>query len=110
MKTIFENMITEIILVLAVFVMSTFASVDMQVMTARRIHSSALEQIQASYYTANIDTMNDKLHEDHPSWSISIDELNTYNARKEYRVSLIYEIVVPMFNIKKAGVIEGFTR
>ena len=103
-------MITEIIVVLILFVFSVFATVDMQVMSARRIHASAVDQLQASYYTVNISDFNEKLKETHPSWRITIDEINTYNTRKEYRVVLIYDVVVPLFNISRGGIIEGFVR
>lgn len=110
MKTLFEHMMTEVVIIIVLFVLGTYTIIDLQVMTARRVHASAVSQIQASYYTVDIDDFNTKLHEDHPNWTLTIDELQTYKTRKEYRVSLIYEITVPLFNIRKTGIIEGYTR
>lgn len=110
MKTLFEHMMTEIVVVIILFVFAAFSFVDIQALAARRIHASVVDQLQASYYSIELDDLNDKLHETHPTWTLTIEEIKTYNARKEYRVSLIYDVVVPLFNIRKAGLIEGYTR
>ena len=110
MKALIEHLITEIVLITAFITLSSFSSIDMQTLSARRVHSAAINQIQASYYTVDVDAMNEKLQEQHPKWFLSVDELETYNSRKEYRVVLIYQISIPVFNTIKPGIIEGYVR
>lgn len=110
MKQIFENMVSEIIVIIILFVLNTYTLIDSQVLTARRIHASAMDQIQASYYTVNVDDLNERIHEKYPKWTLSIEPLSTYKTRKEYRVVLVYQVAIPLFNIVKPGIIEGYVR
>lgn len=110
MKQIFENMISEIVVIIILFVLNTFTMIDAQTMTARRIHASAMEQIQASYHTVNVNDLNEKIHDKYPKWTITIEPLSSYKTRKEYRVVLVYQVTIPMFNIVKPGIIEGYVR
>lgn len=110
MKSMFEHMATEIIIIIALFILSTFTTIEMQVLAARRVHASAIDQLQASYYSINIDDFNDKLAEKYPGWILTVDELKTHNTRKEYRVVLMYNITIPMFNLRQTALLEGYTR
>ena len=110
MKNLMEHMITEIILITIMFVFIAFSIMDMQTLTARRVHASAVDQMQATYYSLDEDEFNEKLHEKYPTWNITFTELNTFNTRKEYLITLDYEIVMPILNIKKQGTLEGYAR
>ena len=110
MKSLIEHMITEIILITIIFIFTAFTIVDMQTLAARRVHTAAIDQMQASYYSINEDDFNEKLHEKYPNWNITFTELNTLNTRKEYLITLDYEVVMPILNLKKHGTLEGYAR
>lgn len=110
MKIIFEHMTTELMLIVMLFVFSVFSIIDAQVLAARRIHASVVDQMQASYYSVDIDAYNEALQEKYPDWKITVTELDTYETRKEYIVELEYEVIVPMFNITKNQTISGYVR
>lgn len=110
MKTLMEHMVTEIILITIIFVFTAFTIVDMQTLAARRVHTAAIDQMQATYYSLNEDDFNEELHKTYPNWNISFTELNSLNTRKEYLVTLDYEIIMPILNLKKQGTLEGYAR
>lgn len=110
MKHMFENMISMIILVILMFVLSSLLIVNMQIQTARRVHASVIEQYQTSYYTVDLNAINNKLQEQYPDWSVSATVIDSVNTRKDTEVTLKYYVVVPVFNITKEGTISGYAR
>lgn len=110
MKHLFENMISMIILVILMFVLSSFLIVSMQIQTARRVHASAIEQYQTTYYTVDLDAINAQLQEQYPDWEITVKEIDSAKTRKDVEITLDYYVVVPVFNITKEGTITGYAR
>lgn len=110
MKSMFENMITTIMMFLMLFVMVSIGTIELQIINARKIHSSVINQVQASYYAIDVNEINQKLKSEYPRWNIKIEELSSVNSRKDLLVTLDYEVLVPVFNIIKSGKIEGYAR
>ena len=54
--------------------------------------------------------MNNTLHNDYPGWNLRVEKLNSVKSRQDYKVILEYQIIIPVFNITKEGVIEGYAR
>lgn len=110
MKMMFEHMVSVIIMIILLFIFTSIVMTEVQIVGARRIHTSAINQIQSSYYMVDINEMNNLLHKTYPSWNIKAEELKSVNSRKDYKVSLNYDVIIPVFNIKKSGIIEGYAR
>lgn len=111
MKSMFDNFVSTIIFIIIVFGIVSFSTVEMQIMAARQIHSSAINQIQSSYYMVDVDAINDKIHESYPStWYIESQVINSVNNRQDRLVTMHYEVSLPLFGISQPGVIEGYAR
>lgn len=110
MKSLIDNWISFIIYVVMIFMIASAGVTEMQIMTARHIHTSVINQIQSSYYMVDIDAMNDKLHETYPSWQIESTVINTVNNRQDRLVTLHYKVIQPLFGIEKEGQIDGYAR
>lgn len=111
MKTMFDNMITIIIMIVFLFVLTSFAGViNVQISNARSLHASAISQLQSSHYTLDIEILNNKIKTEYPNWNLSVEEIKSVNARKDYIVRLNYDIVVPIFNLRKEATLEGYAR
>lgn len=119
MKQIMEHMLTTILMVLTLFIFASVLFVEMEIITARTVHTSAINQIQSSYYSVNINDMNDALHEKYTQkdadgnylWNISAyEETEGVASRKDWVVRLDYAIYMPFFNITKKGSIDGYAR
>lgn len=118
MKNIMEHMLTTIIMVLTLFIFASIIFVDMEIITARTVHTSAINQIQSSYYTVDINDMNDTLHERYSQkdeagnylWNLSAYKTNSIASREDWVVRLDYAVYMPFFNITKRGSIDGFAR
>lgn len=112
MKSLFDNFVSIIIFVVLIFSISSFTVLEMQLMSARHIHSSAINQIQSSYYMVDIDKINEKIKTIYPSgdWYIESVVINSINSRQDRLVTLHYKVALPLFNIEKAGIIEGYAR
>lgn len=112
MKSLIDNFISTIIFVVIVFTVSSFTVVEMQLMSARHIHSSAINQIQSSYYMVDIDEINKKIKEYYPSgdWYIESQVINSVYNRQDRLVTLHYKVLLPLFNIEQDGIIEGYAR
>lgn len=101
---------------------------EMQIINARRLYTSAVNTIQSSYYTVIdwdaapttdenykykvVQSMNDKIHEKfNDNWKLSVEkEPSTVPTREDVKVTLEYQVIVPIFNIVKTGTIEGYAR
>lgn len=108
MKNMIEHMTTMIVMVVLVFVFTIIISVGLQIMNARLIHTSAIEQIQSSYYNVSVDELNAQVND---GWNFEVKELMAINTRKDYEVTLHYLIQLPLF--KKGairGVLVGYAR
>jgi len=109
-KNLYEHMVTAMVMVLMMFAFTSVLYGEMQIVNARRIFTSAVNAIQSSYYTVNVDNMNAKIKEVFPSWSLEVEPQSTVGTRKDYLVKLNYTVDVPIFNIHKDGIIEGHAR
>lgn len=118
MKSMIEHMATTVIMVLFLLVFSSVLLAEMQITNARKVHSAALDKIETSYFTVDVTQMNDILHEQYSQkdaagnyyWNISVKDDTTLQTRQSYVVSLDYVVIVPVFNLKKTGTIEGYAR
>lgn len=109
MKTMFEYMTTMIITMVLVFMFSVIISVGTQILNARLVHSIAVDNIEASYY--NFDP-NSLLKDDlFNGWNFKVSELSSINTRKDNLVTLNYKINIPLLNTTIRNLkIEGYAR
>lgn len=110
MKNIFEYMTTVIVTMLIVFMFSSIVSIGTQLLNARLIHSIAIDNIEASYYNFNPNSL---LKDDiFDGWKFDdIKELNSVNSRKDYLVTLNYKIDIPLLGTSINDLkIEGYAR
>ena len=108
MKSMIEQMTTMIVMMILIFVFTIIISAGLQILNARLIHSGAIEQLQASYYSVSAEDLNRQVDE---GWSFELKELNSVSTRKDYEVILHYLIYLPMF--KQTGIhgtITGYAR
>lgn len=108
MKSLFENFVNCVIFILMIFSIASFTVMEMEVMTARHIHTSIVNQYQSSYHTLNIDAVNDKLHESFPEWEVSVAAVDSTMDRETVLVTLKYKVYLPIFNIERTGEIDGY--
>ena len=112
MKSLFDNFVSTIFFVIMVFALSSFSIVEMQLISARHIHTSVINQIQSSYYMVDIDKINERIAELYPSggWYVESTVINAINTRQDRLVTLHYKVYLPFFNIEQSGIIEGYAR
>lgn len=111
MRSLFDNFVSTIVFVVIVFTIAAFSTVELQIMSARHIHNSAINQIQSSYYMVDIKAINDKIHEDYPDgWYIESTVVDSVNNRQNRLVTMHYEIKMPLFGISQKGEIQGYAR
>lgn len=110
MKSMFEYMTTMIVTMVLVFMFSVVISIGTQILNARLIHSIAIDNIEASYY--NFDP-NSLLKDDlFKGWKFDKPkELSSVNTRKDYLVTLNYKINIPLIDASINNLkIEGYAR
>ena len=101
MKNMIESMTTMVVTMVLVFVFTVIISAGLQILNARLVHSSAIEQIQSSYYNVSIEDLNNQIDD---GWNFELKELASVKTRKDYEVVLHYLIYLPLF---KQGGIKG---
>ena len=103
-----EHMSTMVVMMILVFVFTIIISVGLQIMNARLIHSSAIEQIQSSYYNVSVDDLNAQVEK---GWSFEVKQLQAVNTRRDYEVILHYLIQLPLFSRSALkGTLVGYAR
>lgn len=128
MKTLIDNFVSCVVFVIIIFGIASFSLVGMQIMTARRIHTSVINQIQSSYYKVDVgcentksactadgatereSSLNGQLHKKYPDWYITKQTVKAVNDRKDEVVTLHYKVVLPLFGVTKEGEIDGYAR
>lgn len=108
MKSLFENFVNTVIFILMIFTIAGFTMTEMQVMTARHMHTSVVNQYQTSYHTIDIDAINQQLHETFPKWEFTITPVNSMPNSETVVVTLKYNVVLPVFGIEKTAEIDGY--
>lgn len=108
MRTMVEQMITTIVMMILVFVFTIIISAGLQILNARLIHSSAIEQIQSSYYSVEENDLNKQIDS---NWYFEIKPLNHVNNRRDEEVILHYKVYLPLFKTTGIdGTIIGYAR
>lgn len=106
-----EHMVTTLIMIVILFVFTSIMLCELQIENARNIHTTAINQIQSSYYTADIEGVNLQLQEKFgDGWSLTATKINSVNSRQDYLVTLNYKVYMPIFNISRTGIIQGYAR
>ena len=101
MKTLFENMISMIVMVLVIFSFTSVVSIQFQTIKASNIHTSAIEAIQNSYFEINEDYLNNRI--DNGYFEIS-------NLKDGKQVVYHYNVSLPFINYAKESEIAGVAR
>lgn len=99
MKSIIPAYILIIGFTILVMTGISLVSVQAQITSARDIHTSCLNQIQASSYDEEtIKTIKSDI-EDRYGWNLDVKKETVFKDRKAMRITLNYTISVPFMNI-----------
>ena len=102
MKTMFENMVSLIVMMILVFVFTGIISIETQVINARNIHSRVVELYQNSYYTLSETTFNNQIKNGYID--IHHSDIN------DDEIVYTYEIIIPFLNISDTQRIVGYVK
>lgn len=102
MKTMFENMVSLIVMMILVIVFTGILSVETQVINARNIHARVVETYQNSYHTLSSSYFNNSLKNGHV-------DINTVDDR-ESEVIYTYNVEIPFLNISDEQRIVGYAK
>lgn len=101
-------MTTMIITMVMVFVFTSIISIGVQMMNARLIHSAGIEKFESSYYNYDL---NDLLNQNElKGWSFNCQELASVKSRKDFLITLNYQINLPLFDKRINGQFKGYVR
>lgn len=102
MKTMFENMISLIAMMVLVFVFTGIISIETQVINARNIHSRVIDLYQSSYHHLSSSDFNSQIKNGY----IQINEAD-YD---EYEIVYTYDVAIPFLNIIDTQRIVGYAK
>lgn len=102
MKTMFENMISLIVMMILVFVFTGIISLETQVINARNIHSRVIELYQNSNHTLSPQYFNNCISNGEVTFSS--------NDNNETEVIYTYNVSIPFININDEYRIVGFAK
>lgn len=102
MKTMFENMISLIVMMILVFVFSGIISIETQVINARNIHSRVIELYQNSNHTLSSSYFNDAITNGEVSFNPRLNG--------ETEVVYTYAVNIPFISVKDNYRIVGYAK
>lgn len=102
MKTMFENMISLIVMMIFVFIFAGIISIETQVINARNIHARIVELYQSSNHILNESYFNSSLENGY----VSINNIDG----KETEIIYNYSISVPFINTIDEYRVVGYTK
>ena len=91
MKTMFENMVSLIVMMILVFLFTGIISIENQVINARNIHSRVIELYQNSFHHLSSEDFNKEIKNGYI-------EINNSDC-DEYEVIYTYDVTIPFINI-----------
>ena len=101
-------MTTMIITMILVFVLTSIISIGTQLMNARLIHSAGIEKFESSYYNYDL---NDLINQNElKDWNFSCQELSSVKSRKDFLITLNYQINLLLFDKKINGQFKGYAK
>lgn len=109
MKSIIPSYTLIIGYVILVMTGVSLISVQAQISTARDVHVSSLNQIQATHYDqGTINEISADIRENY-GWTLKVDKQTVFKDRKAVRVTLNYKIIVQFLNVPdKAASISAY--
>ena len=109
MKSVFENALVFILITVGSLILSVMIAANIQIGNAREFHTNSIDRIQASFYSQSvINDLQNKASEN--GYTLSVTELSVYEDLKDYKVTLTYDVKVPLLGIVKSGTLEGYAR
>lgn len=102
MKTMFENMISLIVMMIFVFIFTGIITIETQVINARNIHARVMDLYQSSNHILSESYFNNSLSNGH----VSINSIND----KETEIIYSYDISVPFINSIDEYRVVGYTK
>lgn len=102
MKTMFENMVSLIVMMILVFLFTGIISIETQVINARNVHSRVVELYQESFHYLSSEDFNKQLKNGY----IDINDCD-YD---EYEVTYTYDVTIPFLNITDTQRIVGYAK
>lgn len=110
MKNLLGGLVNIIEMMILIFICSVFTLSEIQLMSARHLHTSVVNQIQSSYYQLSDSEINSKIQEKFPNWYVETETVKAVADRQDRLVTLHYKVAIPLFNIEKDGRIDGYAR
>lgn len=101
-------MTTMIITMILVFVFTSIISIAVQMMNARLIHSTGIEKFESSYYTYDLNNLLN--NEEMENWYFDCQELSSVKTRKDFLITLNYQIKLPLFDKEINSQFKGYAR
>lgn len=107
MKSIPKFMATVVVFIIAVLVCISLIFAALMVSSARTHHNNVIAEIEASNFDADvinncIQTANDK------GYALTITKENNMSSTKHYKVTLYYDLVLPLFGKVHTGKLVGY--
>ena len=102
MKTMFENMVSLIVMMILVFLFTGIISIETQVINARNIHSRVIELYQNSFHYLSPEDFNKEIKNGYI-------EINDSDC-DEYEVIYTYDVTIPFINIIDTQRIVGYAK
>lgn len=102
MKTMFENMVSLIVMMILVFVFTGIISIETQVINARNTHSRIVELYQNSFYTLSAADFNEQINK-------GFVEIKHHDDNDD-EVIYTYDVNIPFLNIHDTQRIVGFVK
>lgn len=109
MKSIFSHMTSFLIWVVMLASVSVIVICGMKIENAGRFHALVIDRVESSYYNKEvIDEAYQKAKE--YGYHLEIEDQTVYDDRKDVKVSLTYQIRLPIFNVITQETLVGYAR
>lgn len=114
MKSLFEHMLSIVIIVFMVYLFAGISSLEMQTLNARIYHAELIENIQDSHYRCILDSNGEISYagiEIPEGYHLNISQIGeSHYTRRSFLVCLEYPLVLPLFGYSGQGSLSGYAR
>lgn len=109
MKMMIENALTTILIVVGALIFAGIIAVNLQISSAKQFHKEAVDRIETSNFSPVI--IGSCVEEARTAdYTLLVADKSVYDYKKSMKVTMYYDVKLPLLGIIKEGVLEDYAR
>lgn len=109
MKMMIEHALTTILIVVGALIFAGIISVNLQISSAKQFHKEVVDRIETTNFSpVAIGSCVEEANK--ADYTLLVADKSVYDYKKSMKVTMFYQIKLPLLGIIKEGMLEDYAR